>query len=106
MELNTAAYNAQAFNPPLSYSTPPTNGAQAYPKVSAKVKIRSARFMVHALVLVLVLVVVLLVLLLLVVVVAAGRDRGIGLFVVAVVASAAAVVEGGAIQKRACMKPL
>jgi len=92
MELNTAAYNAQAFNPPLSYSTPPTNGAQAYPKVSAKVKIRSARFMVHALVVV--------------VVVAAGRDRGIGLFVVAVVASAAAVVEGGAIQKRACMKPL
>ncbi len=93
MELNTAAYNAQAFNPPLSYSTPPTNGAQAYPKVSAKVKIRSARFMVHALV----------------VGVAAGRDRGIGLFVVAVVAvvaSAAAVVEGGAIQKRACMKPL
>ena len=100
MELNTAAYNAQAFNPPLSYSTPPTNGAQAYPKVSAKVKIRSARFMVHALV------VVLLLLLLVVVVVAAGRDRGIGLFVVAVVASAAAVVEGGAIQKRACMKPL
>tara|TARA_B110000090_G_C13220952_1_gene384777 strand:- start:401 stop:688 length:288 start_codon:yes stop_codon:yes gene_type:complete len=95
MELNTAAYNAQAFNPPLSYSTPPTNGAQAYPKVSAKVKIRSARFMVHALVVVVV-----------VVVVAAGRDRGIGLFVVAVVASAAAVVEGGAIQKRACMKPL
>jgi len=94
MELNTAAYNAQAFNPPLSYSTPPTNGAQAYPKVSAKVKIRSARFMVHALVVVVV------------VVVAAGRDRGIGLFVVAVVASAAAVVEGGAIQKRACMKPL
>ena len=92
MELNTAAYNAQAFNPPLSYSTPPTNGAQAYPKVSAKVKIRSARFMVHALVVV--------------VVVAAGRDRGIGLFVVAVVASAAAVVEGGAIQKRACIKPL
>ena len=100
MELNTAAYNAQAFKPPLSYSTPPTNGAQAYPKVSAKVKIRSARFMVHALV------VVLLLLLLVVVVVAAGRDRGIGLFVVAVVASAAAVVEGGAIQKRACMKPL
>jgi hypothetical protein len=99
MELNTAAYNAQAFNPPLSYSTPPTNGAQAYPKVSAKVKIRSARFMVHALVVVVVLVVG----------VAAGRDRGIGLFVVAVVAvvaSAAAVVEGGAIQKRACMKPL
>ena len=95
MELNTAAYNAQAFNPPLSYSTPPTNGAQAYPKVSAKVKIRSARFMVHALVVVVV-----------VVVVAAGRDRGIGLFVIAVVASAAAVVEGGAIQKRACMKPL
>jgi len=95
MELNTAAYNAQAFKPPLSYSTPPTNGAQAYPKVSAKVKIRSARFMVHALVVVVV-----------VVVVAAGRDRGIGLFVVAVVASAAAVVEGGAIQKRACMKPL
>jgi hypothetical protein len=99
MELNTAAYNAQAFNPPLSYSTPPTNGAQAYPKVSAKVKIRSARFMVHALVVVVVLVVG----------VAAGRDSGIGLFVVAVVAvvaSAAAVVEGGAIQKRACMKPL
>ena len=100
MALSTAAYNAQAFKPPLSYSKPPMIGAQAYPKVSAKVKIRSARFMVHVLV---VLVVVLMVVLV-VWVVAAGGDRGIGLAVV--VASSSAAGNGGAIKKRACMKPL
>ena len=103
MALSTAAYNAQAFKPPLSYSKPPMNGAQAYPKVSAKVKIRSARFMVHVLV-VLVVVLMVLMVVLVVWVVAAGGDRGIGLAVV--VASSSAAGNGGAIKKRACMKPL